>query len=219
MDISRRLKEDARDIWDKIFRHPFVIELYKGTLPIEKFKYYVIQDYNFLIGMTRAFSILASKAYDYDLMKEALILAYGDATVEMDNYLRLLEKLDLTLDDVLKTEPAPTNTAYVNHVLATCSLGTPVECLVSILPCFWTYMEVPKVNEDLIRYNNNPIYLEWINTYRSKEYIELTNKLIELVDKYSDISNYEKLKRIFIQSSRYEYMFWDMAYNMEKWTI
>ncbi|ABN69167.1 transcriptional activator, TenA family [Staphylothermus marinus F1] len=219
MQITQRLREEASSIWNKIFKHPFVVELFKGSLPIEKFRYYVIQDYNFLIGMTKAFSLLASKAYDYELLREALSLAYSDATIEMDNYLKLLDKLDLTIEDVLNTEPAPTNTAYVNHILSTCSLGTSIECLVSTLPCFWTYMEIPRVNNDLIMENKNPIYIEWINTYRSKEYIELTTKLINLVDKYAEHIDYNKLKRIFILSSRYEYMFWDMAYNMEKWPV
>ncbi|ADI31878.1 thiaminase II [Staphylothermus hellenicus] len=219
MPVTQRLREEANSIWDKIFKHPFVVELFKGSLPMEKFRYYVIQDYNFLIGMTKAFSLLASKAYDYELLREALMLAYGDATIEMDNYLRLLDRIGLTIEEVLNTEPAPTNIAYVNHVLSTCSLGTPIECLVSTLPCFWTYMEIPRVNKDLIMKNKNPVYLDWINTYRSKEYIELTTKLINLVDKYAKHIDYNKLKRIFILSSRYEYMFWDMAYNIEKWPI
>ncbi|RLG03644.1 MAG: thiaminase II, partial [Thaumarchaeota archaeon] len=31
--------------------------------------------------------------------------------------------------------------------------------------------------------------------------------------------NYERLEKIFLMASRYEYMFWDMAYNLEKWPI
>ncbi len=219
MSVSEKLRHDAEKIWEKIFEHPFVVELYEGRLPLEKFKYYVIQDYNFLIGMTKAFSILASKAWNYELLKEALTLAYGDVTIEMDNYVELLDKLGLTLETVLRTEPAPTNTAYVNHVLVTCSLGSPMECLASILPCFWTYMEIPKVHKELIERNNNEIYREWIKTYTSKEYIELTTKLIKLFDKYGEGEEYERLKKAFITSSRYEWMFWDMSYKMEKWPV
>jgi thiaminase/transcriptional activator TenA len=219
MNLSKRLKRDAWSIWEKIFKHPFVIELYRGVLPIEKFRYYVIQDYNFLIGMTRAFSLLAAKTDQYSVLREALTIAYGDVTIEMDNYLRLLDKIGLTLEEVLSTEPAPTNTAYVNHVLTTCSLGTPSECLAATLPCFWTYMEIPRANKELIRENKNKLYLEWINTYTSKEYIELTNKLIKLLDETWDGGNYERIRKIFITSSRYEYLFWDMGYKMEKWPI
>lgn len=49
--LSRRLREDADYIWRQVFEHPFVIELYSGELPVERFVYYVKQDYNYLIGV------------------------------------------------------------------------------------------------------------------------------------------------------------------------
>ncbi len=55
--LSRRLREDGDYIWRRIFGHPFVIELYSGKLPVEKFVYYVKQDYSYLIGVMRAYSI------------------------------------------------------------------------------------------------------------------------------------------------------------------
>ncbi len=219
MRISEKLKLDAKDIWEKIYTHPFVIELFEGKLPIKKFKYYVVQDYNFLLGMTKATSILASRAWNYELLKEALTLAYNDVIIEMNSYTKLLHRLGLTLETVLKTEPAPTNIAYVNHVLVTCSLGSLMECLASILPCFWTYMEIPKIHKELIKHNTNEIYREWIKTYTSREYILLTTNLIRLFDKYSKEEEYERLKKAFITSSKYEWMFWDMSYKMEKWPV
>jgi len=219
VSVSARLREDARGIWEKIFNHPFVVELYRGVLPLEKFKYYVVQDYNYLIGMARAFSILAAKAGDHVLLREALEVAHADATVELENYNKLLKKLGLSLEEVIAAEPAPTNTAYVNHILVTCLLGSPSECLAAILPCFWTYMEIPRVHEKLVKENKNELYREWIETYRSREYIELTNKLINLLEKHGTGEDYAKLKRAFVTSSRYEWMFWDMSYKLEKWPV
>ncbi len=214
------LYTDSKRIWEAIKSHPFVQELYRGTLPLEKYRYYVSQDYYFLVGMTRAFALLAAKTRDYGLARKALWMAYSDANIELENYEKHLEEIGLTLEQVQTIEPAPTTLAYVNHVLSTCSLGDPAECLVSTLPCFWTYMWLPEQLGDLIEENKNKIYREWIETYRSKEYRELTMNLIKTVDDigrgYIDI---ERLKWIFKTSSRYEYMFWNMAYNMEKWPI
>jgi thiaminase/transcriptional activator TenA len=219
MRLSEKLKREAETIWEKIYNHPFVIELYKGTLPLEKFRFYVIQDYNYLIGMTKTFSILASRARDYELMREALEIAHIDATIEMENYKKLLDRIGLTLEEVLAAEPAPTNRAYMNHLITTCSLGSIGECLAAVLPCFWTYMEIPRIHGDLVRENRNEIYREWISAYESREYIELTHRLIDLFDKYGSSGEYERLKRAFITSSRYEWMFWDMSYRMEKWPV
>ncbi len=219
MKLSERLHSSSKHIWDKIIKHPFVVELYRGTLPLDKFKYYVIQDYNFLIGMTRAFSILASKTSDYWLLRKALELAYGDVTVEMDNYVKLLDRLNLRLEDVVKTEPSPTNYAYVNHVLSTCMSGQPIECLVATLPCFWSYLEIAEYYREVVEENKNEIYRDWIKTYLSKEYRELTEDLINTVDSLWKGNDIEVLEQIFRTSSRYEYMFWDMGYRLEKWPI
>lgn len=216
--LCERLRRDANYIWERIFKHPFVKELFTGTLPIEKFKYYVIQDYNYLIGMMRAYSILASKA-NYEVARVALEIAYLDATIEMENYIKLLERLGLTLDQVLKTEPAPTNMAYMNYLITTCSLGTPVECLVATLPCFWTYLEIAELYKEALQVNPNEIYRSWGMVYLGKEYKDLVKKLKDAIERYGKEEEYERYRKLFITSSRYEWMFWDMAYRMEKWPI
>jgi thiaminase/transcriptional activator TenA len=217
MSLTERLREDADFIWKKIFEHPFVIELYDGTLPLEKFKYYIIQDYNYLIEISRCFSIISSKS-DFTIAKYALQMAYMDMTTEMDNYMKLLGELGLDFKDVVKIEPAPTNFAYMNFLIRICSLGSPIEGLVALLPCFWTYKEIAEYNKGRLVHNTNTIYKSWANTYLSSEYENLVNMLKNIIDA-SSYTDYDNLKRIFILASKYEYMFWEMAYTMEKWKI
>ncbi len=214
------LRSDASKVWSAIMNHPFVIELFRGTLPIEKFKYYVKQDYNYLLGMMRAYSLLAAKA-DYEVARLALEIAYADATIEMDNYVKLLGKLGLTLNEVLSEEPSPTNEAYMNFLISTCALKTPLECLVATLPCYWTYLEIAKKHKELLKENKVKVYVEWAQTYLSKEYEELVKKLRGLIDNLWLRSNveYRTLRRIFIKASIYEWMFWESSYKMEVWPI
>ena len=218
MKLTERLRADASTIWEKIFKHPFVVELYSGTLPLNKFVFYVKQDYNYLVGMMRVFSILASKA-DYEVARTALEIAYADATVEMESYVKLLKRLGLRLEDVVREEPMPTNVAYMNFLITTCYMGTPLECLVSVLPCFWSYEEIAERHKDLLKDNKVDIYVEWAKTYLSSEYKGLVAKLRELVNSLWDGRDYERLRRIFIIASRYEYMFWDASYKGEEWPI
>ena len=216
--LTERLRQAADHIWRRIFEHPFVIELYSGTLPFEKFKYYVIQDYNYLVTMYKCFSLIASKA-EYKLARKMLELAYIETTTEMANYEKLLNKLGLKLEDVIKVDPAPTNIAYMNFLLTTCALGSPWEGLISLLPCFWSYAEIAMKHKDKLESNPNEIYVEWAKVYTTKEYLDLVKELRDFIDKADIKEDYEKLKKIFITASRYEYMFWDMAYRMEKWPI
>lgn len=42
-------REDVRDAWTQHTHHKFVAALADGTLPLESFKYYLIQDYLYLV--------------------------------------------------------------------------------------------------------------------------------------------------------------------------
>ena len=218
MGLSALLRRDVEHIWTKIFNHPFVVQLYDGSLPISKFKYYIIQDYNYLITMMRCFSLIAAKA-DPSVSAKALEIALADATTELENYKRLLGKLDLNFNDVINTEPAPTNLAYMNYLLATCALGTPLEGLVAVLPCFWSYLEIAEKLKDRLEANEVSIYREWCMTYLSSEYKDLVRDLRELIDTLWDGRNYDRYLKLFTRSSKYEYMFWDMAYREEQWPV
>ncbi len=218
MTLSQRLRMDASDIWDKIFSHPFVLELYSGSLPLEKFKFYAVQDYNYLVTMYKCLSLLASKA-EPDIARFILEMAYIDASIEMDNYKKLLESLNLNIEDVIGREPAPTNRAYMDFLLSTCATGTLLEGLVAILPCFWSYLEIAENNKSLLLQNKVRLYREWAEVYLKEEYRDIVQRLRETVDDLWDGTYYEKYRKIFLLGSKYEYLFWDMAYNMEKWKI
>ena len=48
MKLTDELYESVKDIWEGYHSHPFIQEMRAGTLPIEKFRYYMIQDYIYL---------------------------------------------------------------------------------------------------------------------------------------------------------------------------
>ena len=215
--ISERLRKDAGSIWEEIFSHPFVVELYKGTLPIEKFKFYVLQDYNYLATMMRNLSILSSKAESLEAMREVLEIAYLEATSEFRSYDELLTKLGYTIEDAMRVEPTQMNISYGSFLLGTSSLKTFWEGLAAILPCFWTYAEIAEFHKDKLNESKNNLYSEWASVYLTEPYHDLVNKIKELLDNAH--IEYEKLKEVFIIASKYEYMYWSMAYDMEEWVI
>lgn len=44
-------RDDVKGVWKKHIHHPFVKKLGANTLPLESFKYYLIQDYLYLVGL------------------------------------------------------------------------------------------------------------------------------------------------------------------------
>lgn len=215
MRVSEILRARAEDLWVKDLNHPFVVELYSGTLPLEKFKYYLLQDYNYLVGMVKTLSILAAKAPNLDLARVALELAYGTVTGELENYKKLLSMVGLSLLDAERIEPNPTNVAYMNFLKATAYQEGFYEGLASVLPCMWTYMDIAGAHESKLERNTVEVYRNWASTYLSEPYRNLVSVLREALD--SSGRSPESLWPFFKLALKYEILFWEASYNMETW--
>jgi len=215
--LTRALRDKYIDLWIKTIDHPFVIELYEGTLPLEKFIYYIKQDYNYLRALTKTYSIIAGKAPDLEKARIALELAYGTVTGEMENYKRILGELGLKLEDVIKTEPNPVNIAYMNHMIAVAYEYDYWTGLVATLPCMWTYLDIAERHRDKLPRNKVEIYRKWASTYYSEAYKQLLQILLDTID--SSNKRLEDLEEVFLRSLKYEYLFWDSSYKLEKWHI
>ena len=219
MSVSEQLHKDAEQVWNRIVHHPFVVELYQGSLPMEKFKTYILQDYAYLVDAVKNFSIIASRAHSVDLMREIVEIAYLEVTGEFQGYEDFLHTLGYTLDDAMHVEPLPVNVSYRSFLLTTSSLRSSQEALVSVLPCFWSYRDIALYHKDALNSNTNKIYVDWASVYLSEDYAELVEKLRRLVDRVCGDFPYERLKLPFLMASRYEYMYWDSVYKMEKWPV
>lgn len=219
MKVSERLRKDADDIWGKIIKHPFVTELYNGTLPIGKFRFYILQDYNYLIASIKNFSIISSKADSIDSMREVIEILHLESVSEFKGYEEFLRKLGYRVEDAENIKPTPTNISYVNFLLSTSSLKSYAESITSVLPCFWSYAEIAEHHKDKLSKNENKLYVDWASVYLSEPYVNLVEKIKRLVDKTGETTSYEMLKKTFITASKYEYMYWDAIYNMNAWPI
>ncbi|MED5428568.1 MAG: thiaminase II, partial [Chloroflexota bacterium] len=66
--FTTELRELADPLWSRELTHPFVSGIGDGTLEIEKFQFFLKQDYIFLVEFSRAISIAAAKAKELDDM-------------------------------------------------------------------------------------------------------------------------------------------------------
>ena len=221
-DFSDRLRGDAAHIWKRILAHPFLVEMGEARLPLDKFTFYVKQDYAYLMEFARCLGIAAAKVEDRETMRAFASLLNASLTVEVEMLERLGGKLGLSPKELRASEPAPTNVAYTRHLLYVAYSGTVGEILASMLPCMWTYKEIGERIGGGAALRVHSIYSDWCATYRSQEYIDLVDWYRRFTDQFaseSGTSIREEMKRHFILSSRYEYMFWDMAYKKETWPI
>jgi len=163
-----------------------------------------------------------AKVEDRELMRTFASLLNACLTVEVEMLEELGEKLRIPIDQLRESELSPTNLAYTRHLLCVAYAGTVGELMAAMLPCMWTYQEIGERFGGVSALREHPIYQEWLATYQSQEYIDLVDWYRSLVDHFASEqgnSAKEKMRRHFILSSRYEYMFWDMAYREETWPI
>ena len=218
MQISKRLLKETKKIWDSYYVHPFILGIGDGTLSKDKFIFYLIQDYLYLLDYSKLFALGVTKATDEKTMQNFAKLLDGTLNSEMQIHRYYLKKLNITETDIKKTKPSLSNLSYTHYMMAVSQNGQMAEITVALLACSWSYYLIGKELEKTNKRDENPFYTPWIDTYVSEEYQKFNNWLIEETDKFcNDLSEEHKLRLIdiFINTSRYEYDFWTMSYKKE----
>lgn len=220
--ICARLYEAAAPIWAAQLQHPFVKELGAGSLPGANFEYYIRQDARFLEELTRMFAYGAIKSHRPDVMEQMGNLLLNTIRVERELHQSFAREFGLTLKEMETTPLAPTNYAYTRHLLNIGATGNLAEIITSILPCAWIYAEVGRHFTRLAPMAENHPYKTWLATYSAPGFedvgVWLRTTLNEITTTTAQ-KELNKLESIFITSSRYEYMFWDMAWRKEEWPV
>jgi thiaminase/transcriptional activator TenA len=222
MSFSEHLRRIAKPIWDAQLTHPFVIQLGDGTLPERKFRYYILQDARFLGDLARVFSAAAQKAPDSESALRFNKLAEETIVVERSLHENYGKRWKMTARQMQSVPMAPTNYAYTRHMLTVAATGSACEITVMALPCAWIYCVVGK---HLLRKGPPPKdhpYRNWLMLYASPEFAEVQKWMRKKVDQWAkDASRAERarMEESFVISSRYEWMFWDMAFAEEEWPI
>ena len=222
MGFSDELRKKSAHIWDKEKRHPFVTGIGDGSLALDKFRYYMKQDYVFLVDMCRANALAVAKAEAVEDMGWFARLLHETLSAEMSLHISSCRELAITKDELTATRPSPTTLAYTRHLIETAFSGGIGEIATAMLPCAWGYCEIGQMLRDRGAPADPPLYSRWIETYSSPEFAELADWLRSFVDRAALGSGQQgimKMEDAFLVSSRYEYMFWDAAYRMEEWPV
>lgn len=210
----------AAPIQARILDHPFLAGLTDGTLPVDVFRAYVVQDSHYLKGFARALALAAGRAEADD---EIVFLATAGAeaiTVEHELHAAFIADFALSPEDVAATPRSPTTTAYVDFLLAHAAAGSYADGLAAVLACFWIYREVGRAL--VAEGSPDPRYGRWIDTYASDEFSAQVDELLRIVDRHAEALGPEARDRfaeIWLRGCRYEWRFWDAAWHGETWPV
>jgi thiaminase (transcriptional activator TenA) len=218
--FSARLWDSIGDIYRAILAHPFITGLADGTLPAESFAFYVVQDALYLQDYARALAAVGSRAPTSEAMQMFARHAADAVAAELELHASLAPELGIGAQDVKRAEQAPTNRGYTSYLLATAHAGSYAEGVAAVLPCYWIYWEVGR---ELLRLGSpDPRYQRWISAYAAPEYGAVVASVIAEVDRVAaTVSEAERelMRRHFVTTSRYEWMFWQAGFTRESWPV
>jgi thiaminase/transcriptional activator TenA len=203
-----------------ILAHPFLRGLTDGSLPREAFRFYAVQDALYLRDFARALALAAARAPREDWIIMFTEHAAGALKVEKTLHESFFKDFGLSPEAVSATPLAPTNLAYTSYLLATAHGGPFHEAVAALLPCYWIYWEVGKNLERAG--SRDPLYARWIGTYASEEFGTVVRDVLACTDRLAEgLRDHERetMRRHFVTTSRYEWMFWDMGWRQEAWPV
>ncbi len=222
MGYSDELWAQHEPIWRAVHDHPFVRGIGDGTLPVERFRYYIEQDYIFLLEYSRVLALAVTKGVALPSMARFAELLHATLNVEMALHRGYAGRFGIAEDTLARVVAAPTTYAYTRHLLATAYAGSLVEIGAALLPCQWGYAEIGRILAERGEPADQPLYAEWIRMYAGAEYRELAAGLRAHFDALaadeSDAGR-ARLAEIFHLSARYEWAFWEMSWRMEQWPV
>ncbi|MEW9502871.1 thiaminase II [Jeotgalibacillus marinus] len=220
MTFSKLLREESDHIWEASFGHPFVTGIGDGTLPLESFRYYVMQDAYYLSHFAKVQALGAARANDLETTNSLAAHAQGTYEAELALHKNFSSRLGITEEEQANFKPSPTAYAYTSHMYRAAYQGHLGDIIAAILPCYWLYYEIGEKLQSCSP--EEPIYQEWIAAYGGEWFRTLVEEQINRIDKIAETLTSEDLERMkehFMISSQYEYSFWEMAYKLEEWPV
>lgn len=220
---SDRFREEGSSIWASLHEHPFITELAEGTLPLEKFRFFLEQDVFYLQEHARCLAMGAAKSRTEGELRYFTADLNKVLDAEIPNNRGLLEQVIAmgAEDRGGALSMAPANVAYTSYMHSLSLRGGPLEIMASLLPCSWSYVEIALALRERID-ASHPVYGGWISYFSLPASVDMIADMrrdfdVLVEQEVTNEARRRQVGQIFATSSRLELGFWEMAYNLERW--
>ncbi|CUH53636.1 TenA family protein [Shimia marina] len=213
MRPTDHLRSLAGDDWIAATTHPFCTELADGTLPLDKMRWYLAQDYQFVGNFVR---LLASAIAHAPTLADSVPAAQFLALVtgpENTYFLRSFEALGM--DEAAQNAPPAPPTEGFNALMAEAAASGRYELMLAVLVVAeWVYLSwatpVNPPKEELPFY-----FAEWITLHAGEGFegvVEYLRGQLDITwDSLSDTARSE-VETMFLRAAKLERAFWDASY-------
>ena len=219
--VFEDLKATCPEDWTAYTGHAFVRGLGDGSLAESCFRWYLAQDYLFLIHFARAYALAAFKSDTLEDIRQATATLDALINGEMQLHLKYCAGWGLTERDMAALPEAEQNLAYTRYVLERGLSGDLLDLLVALAPCVLGYGEIGRalLADPATRLEDNP-YRDWIEVYGGEEYQEVAAAALAQLERVArarlgaapaDSPRWPALAATFGSATRLEVGFWDMG--------
>lgn len=209
------LRDQNLEDWQAATRHAFCAELADGSLPLEKMRTYLAQDYQFIDNF---FRLAASAIHHAPSLPDRLPLAQFMGVLagpENTYFQRSFEALDVPGSERSNPQLEAPTKAFQDLMLKAAKSGNYGAMVAVLCVAEWTYLEwaTPFANykADL------PFYFsEWIDLHVGDYFESVVEHLRSQVDSAFDDANEEGravIAEYFSQAVQLERAFFDMSYS------
>ena len=216
MKLSEVLYTKVNDLWKEAAAKPFVVEMAKGSLDPELFRYYMLQDYMYLKEyidiLNRTLKCTADPGLQVFLCNVIKETEKETERVHLPN----LKKIGISDAEIENAGKAQVIVDYLAYMRQQPEKGV-VAGLTALLQCSWVYAFIGQaLTEEYGDEIDLSPYKNWFDAYTCKEYIEANKAWIDMVDYETEGISREETDRlcvIFETCARYENRFWDELYE------
>jgi thiaminase/transcriptional activator TenA len=216
MTLFDRLKSEAGADWRDYVEHEFVHGIGAGNLAPAAFRYYLEQDYLFLVHFARAYALAAFKADTIDDMRAAAETMRLLLEVEMKMHVKYCAGWGLTEQAMAALPEDKANMAYTRFVIDRGLAGDALDLHAALAPCVIGYGVIGAAldgDPDTLRAGNP--YSQWIAMYAGAEYQAIVRSAVERLDRLwarrGTEARYASLLATFRDACRLETAFWQMG--------
>lgn len=203
-------------VWRECLDTPFLRGIADGTLPVDCFKGYIVDDTLYLREYARVFGWGILHAEDSDQIRSFYSLLSFVNETEDSTRLYYLRRYGLRDETIQKLPLRPQNRAYVEEMLtAAREAEGPAECMMAALPCMLSYSWIfGQMLRTAPRAASDPEYGPFVRDYAGGGYDALCGEWRALADRWcTDLSDVRRARcrAIFHACSLHELHFWQMS--------
>lgn len=205
----------VKNHWDSYVNHDFVKQIADGTLDLDKFKFFIEQDYSYLVDYGRVHCIAGSKSPKLEDMEEELVIV-GRIRNEMGQHEKRLKEIFGVTDDSYfeQIERGPALNNYSRYFNDITRRGTWQELVAALTPCMMGYGVAAMKYKGKVTAEKGGLYDEWIDIYSCANYedgMKIGEDLLNHISRTSSPEEIERLARIYGEVCALETGFWDAA--------